>query len=104
MYLILERKNNHDLPTDSEKIVTRLVVYPNPVTANQFNLYFDLAQQTPISVKIYDMMGLLKHEQQLTTIGTGQQNQIINFNAPTGNYILNLYYGDHILRTILIKQ
>ncbi len=78
---------------DAEAIVTRLLVYPNPVTAGQFNLYFDLAQQTPITVRIFNLMGVQKYEQKLTTYGTGQQEQIIPFTAPAGNYILNLYYA-----------
>jgi uncharacterized protein len=104
MYLILTRKNDHLLPEDAQHIVSQLLVYPNPVTTGQFNLYFDLAQQTPITVKIYDLMGLQHYEQQLTTTGTGQQEQAINFNAPAGNYVLNLYYGSYVLRTILIKK
>lgn len=104
IYLILTRKNDHLLPQDAEHTVSQLLVYPNPVTTGQFNLYFDLAEQTPIRVKIYDLMGVQHYEQQLTTTGTGQQEQAINFTAPRGNYVLNLYYGSHVLRTILIKK
>jgi uncharacterized protein len=80
------------------------VVFPNPIVSDSFKLSFELAAQTPIAIKIYDLMGLLKHQQNLITSGTGQQEQSINFNAPKGNYILNLYYNDQVLRTILIKQ
>jgi uncharacterized protein len=104
MYLILTRKNDHLQLEDAQHIVSQLLVYPNPITTGQFNLYFDLAQQTPITVKIYDLMGVQYHEQQLTTTGTGQQEQAINFTAPAGNYVLNLYYGSYVLRTILIKK
>ena len=103
MYLILERPQERVFdPTQA--LVTKMVIYPNPVTANSFKLSFDLATQTPISIKIYDMMGLLKHQQQLTTQGTGLQEQMIDFNATTGNYILNLFYNDQVVKTILIKQ
>ena len=104
MYIILERKNDNLLPPNPDAIVTHLVVYPNPVTQGRFNLYFDLAEQTPITIKIFDLMGMLKHEQQLTTASVGQQEQSIGFTAPAGNYILNLYYGSQVLRTILIKK
>ena len=103
MYLILER-HKEETTNPSEAIVSKLLVYPNPVTTNSFKLSFDLAAQTPITIKIYDLSGLLKHKQKITTNGTGLQEQISDFNAPTGNYILNLYYNDHVLRTILIKK
>ncbi|WP_418262575.1 T9SS type A sorting domain-containing protein [Flavobacterium faecale] len=105
MYLILSRQNNQE-PTQQagEILVSKLVIYPNPVPTNSFKLSFDLAEQTPINIKIYDMMGLIKHQQNLTTTGTGLQEQNIDFNAPAGNYILNLYYNNQIVRTILIKQ
>ena len=103
MYLILQSPQVQTIdPTQA--LVSKLVVYPNPIPADHFKLSFELAAQTPIAIKIYDLMGLLKHQQNLITSGTGQQEQSINFNAPKGNYILNLYYNDQVLRTILIKQ
>ena len=104
MYLILERKTESSTDDPNQAIVSKMVVYPNPVTANSFKLNFDLKEQTPVNIKIYDMMGVLKHQQQLSTQGTGLQEQIIGFNANTGNYILNLYYNDQVIKTILIKQ
>lgn len=103
MYIILQSPQEQPLDP-SAAIVSKLVVYPNPIPADSFKLSFDLAEQTPISIKIYDLMGLLKYQQNLTTTGTGLQEQMIDFTAPTGNYILNLYYNDQVVRTILIKQ
>ena len=88
----------------NQAIVTKMVVYPNPIPSSSFKLSFELQEQTPIAIKIYDLTGLLQHEQNLSTHGTGLQEQMIDFNAPTGNYILNLYYNDQVLRTILIKK
>ena len=103
MYLILQSPQEVAIdPTQA--IVSKLVVFPNPVTNNSFKLSFELAAQTPINIKIYDLMGLLKHQQNLITSGTGQQEQSIHFNAQSGNYILNLYYNDQVVRTILIKK
>jgi uncharacterized protein len=103
MYLILQSPQEQSLDP-SAAIVSKLVVYPNPVTTNSFTLSFDLKEQTPITLKIYDLMGMPKHQQKLTTTGTGQQEQIIDFNAAAGNYILNLFYNDQVVRTILIKK
>ena len=103
MYLILERPQER-VYDPNQAIVSKMVVYPNPVTSNSFKLSFDLAAQTPITIKIYDMVGLLKHQQNLSITGTGLQEQIIDFAAPAGNYILNLFYNDQVARTILIKQ
>lgn len=104
MYIILKRQAEETIIDPTQAIVSKMVVYPNPVTADSFKLSFDLKEQTPISIKIYDLTGLLKHEQQLTTQGTGLQEQTIPFTAPTGNYILNLYYNNQVIRTILIKK
>jgi TPR repeat protein len=104
MYLILKIQEEETNIDPTQAIVSKMVVYPNPVTADSFKLSFDLKEQTPISIKIYDLTGLLKHEQNLNTSGTGLQEQMIPFIATTGNYILNLYYNDQVLRTILIKK
>ncbi|AWG22286.1 hypothetical protein FFWV33_12535 [Flavobacterium faecale] len=108
MYLILERKLNDEekepVANPANTIVSHLVVYPNPVTSNSFKLSYELTIPTEISIRIYDFMGLLKSTQKLTTTGTGLQEQIIPFNASAGNYILNLYYNDQVIKTILIKK
>jgi uncharacterized protein len=104
MYLILKRQLEETISDSTLAVVSKMVVYPNPIPSNSFKLSFDLKEQTPIVIKIYDLTGLLKHEQNLSTTGTGIQEQMIDFNAPTGNYILNLYYHDQVLRTILIKK
>ena len=104
MYLILKRQVQETITDPTQAIVSKMVVYPNPVTVDSFKLSFDLKEQTPISIKIYDLTGLLQHQQSLNTSGTGLQEQIIDFTATTGNYILNLYYNDQVLRTILIKK
>lgn len=104
MYLILKRHLEETSIDTTQAIVTKMVVYPNPIPSNIFKLSFDLQEQTPIAIKIYDMTGLLKHQQNLSTTSTGLQEQMIDFNAPTGNYILNLYYNDQVLQTILIKK
>lgn len=103
MYLILERPQDR-VVDPQEVLVSNMVVYPNPVKTSSFKLSFDLAAQTSLEIKIYDMTGLLKHQQNLITAGTGLQEQIIHFAAPAGNYILNLFYNDQVARTILIKQ
>ena len=102
MYLILQSPQEQSIPLAG--IVSKLLVYPNPVTTNSFRLSFDLKEQTPITLKIYDLMGMPKYQQKLTTTGTGTQEQIIDFNAKAGNYILNLFYNDQVIRTILIKK
>ena len=108
MYLILERKINPEENGEPElatqAIVSQLVVYPNPVTSTSFKLSFELATPTDISISIYDFTGFLVSTQKLTTSGTGLQEQTIPFVAPTGNYILNLYYNDQVIKTILIKK
>jgi uncharacterized protein len=104
MYLILKRHLEETSIDSTQAIVSKMVVYPNPIPSNNFKLSFELKEQTPIAIKIYDMTGLLKHEQNLSTTSTGLQEQMIDFNAPAGNYILNLYYNDQVLRTILIKK
>ena len=104
MYLILKRHIEESIINPTQAIVSKMVVFPNPIPSNSFKLSFDLQEQTPIAIKIYDLSGLLKHEQNLATNGTGLQEQMIDFKAPTGNYILNLYYNDQVLRTILIKK
>ena len=103
MYLILQSPQEQTQAA-AEILVSQLVVYPNPIPTNSFKLSFDLVEQTPISIKIYDMYGLLKHQQNLNTNGTGMQEQMIDFSAPAGHYILNLYYNNQVVRTILIKQ
>lgn len=108
MYLILERKISPEETQEPElatqAIVSQLVVYPNPVTSTSFKLSFELADQTDVSISIYDFTGFLVGTQKLTTTGTGTQEQIIPFTAPAGNYILNLYYNDQVIKTILIKK
>lgn len=104
MYLILKRQAEETIIDPTPAIVSKMLVYPNPVTADSFKLSFDLKEQTPISIKIYDLSGNLKHEQQLTTSGIGLQEQIIGFIAAANNYILNLHYNDQVIRTILIKK
>ncbi len=104
MYLILKRELPETVVDASTAIVSKMEVFPNPVTSNSFKLSFQLLEQTPIAIKIYDLSGMLKHQQNLYTTGTGLQEQMINFNANSGNYILNLYYNDQVLRTILIKK
>jgi len=70
MYLILQSPQVQTIdPTQA--LVSKLVVYPNPIPADHFKLSFELAAQTPIAIKIYDLMGLLKHQQNLITSGTG---------------------------------
>ena len=103
MYLILQSPQEQTQAA-AEILVSQLVVYPNPIPTNSFKLSFDLAEQTNITIKIYDMFGQLKHQQNLNTNGTGPQEQNIEFNASPGNYILNLYYNNQVVRTILIKQ
>ncbi|TDD98571.1 T9SS type A sorting domain-containing protein [Flavobacterium cellulosilyticum] len=108
MYIILERKISPEETGEPElttqAIVSQLVVYPNPVTSTSFKLSFELAAQTDISIGIYDFTGFLVSTQKLTTTSTGPQEQIIPFTAPAGNYILNLYYNDQVIKTILIKK
>jgi uncharacterized protein len=105
MYLILKRQLAETISDSTPAIVSKMLVYPNPIPSRSFELSFDLKEQTPIAINIYDMTGLLKHEQNLSTTSTGLQEQMIDFNAPAGNYILNLYYNnDQVLRTILIKK
>ncbi|MFM9826135.1 T9SS type A sorting domain-containing protein [Flavobacterium sp.] len=107
MYVILEHKINPDenKPDPAATgIVSHLVVYPNPVTTNSFKLSFELVEQTDIKIKIYDFTGFLVAKQQITTTSLGLQEQNIAFDAPTGNYILNLYYGNEVIKTILIKK
>jgi len=107
MYVILKRKitadENEPNPAANE-IVSQLVVYPNPVTSTSFKLSFELAEQTDISIRIYDFTGFLVAKQKLTTTTLGLQEQNIAFDAPLGNYILNLYYGNEVIKTILIKK
>jgi TPR repeat protein len=108
MYLILERKLNTEEDQEPElalhTVVSQLVVYPNPVTSSSFQLSFELATPTDISISVYDFTGFLVRTQKLTTSGTGLQEQTIPFVAPTGNYILNLCYNDQVIKTILIKK
>ncbi|MFH6991772.1 T9SS type A sorting domain-containing protein [Flavobacterium sp. FlaQc-48] len=108
MYIILQRKDEQTEASPAvaaqQAVVSHMVVYPNPVTAESFNLSFKLKEQTPIKVRIYDLNGILRFEQQLSTDNTELQEQTIPFSAPSGNYILNLYYNEQVLRTILIKK
>ena len=57
MYLILKRHTDDSISATAG-IVSKMVVYPNPVTNNSFKLSFVLKEQTPISIKIYDLTGL----------------------------------------------
>jgi TPR repeat protein len=108
MYIILQRKATSTEVTAAvpaeEAVVSHMVVYPNPITAESFKLSFKLKEQTPINIRIYDLNGLLKFQQQLSIDSSELQEQTIPFSAPAGNYILNLYYNDKVLRTILIKR
>lgn len=104
MYLILKRQRGEIISDTKQALVSKMVVYPNPVKEDNFKLSFDLAAKTPIYIKIYDLSGLLKYQQHLSITNTGLQQQIIPFAVPKGNYILNLYYKDQVLRTILIKK
>ncbi len=102
MFILLERKATQ---SDAQTaLVSKLTVFPNPVTAQNFKLSFELKEQTPIKIGIYDFTGLLVHQENITTHGLGLQEQIIPFTAQPGNYILNLYYGNQVIRTILIKK
>ncbi|MBP6411574.1 MAG: SEL1-like repeat protein [Pseudarcicella sp.] len=104
MYIILKRKADKTSTDTTHAIVSKVVIYPNPVASESFKLSFDLKEQTPIAIKIYDFSGNLKYEQNLNTSGIGLQEQMIPFRALKGNYILNLYYNNQVLRTILIKK
>lgn len=84
--------------------VSQAIVYPNPVTANSFNLSYELTEPTDIRVKIYSLNGSLVSEQNFKSTQTGPQRQNIQFDSPPGNYILNLYYGSEVIKTILIKK
>jgi uncharacterized protein len=101
MFLLLQRKATQN---DATAAVSNLTIFPNPVTTQDFKLSFELKEQTPISVAVYDFSGLLISKENITTTGIGLQEQNIPFTAQPGNYILNLYYGDQVIRTILIKK
>jgi hypothetical protein len=56
MYLILKRHIEESIINTTQAIVSKMVVYPNPIPSNSFKLSFDLKEQTPIAIKIYDPM------------------------------------------------
>ncbi|MFW0739913.1 T9SS type A sorting domain-containing protein [Flavobacterium sp. T12S277] len=99
MYLSLQR-NAPAADDQTQQILSQLIVYPNPVTSDSFNLSFELAEYTDISVDIYSFTGFLVNQQKLKTSDSGHQELAIPFNAPPGNYILNLKYGAKMIKTI----
>jgi uncharacterized protein len=102
MYIILERKK--DLNNVAIPIVSKLMVNPNPIFGNSFKLSFELKEKTEINAAIYDFAGIKISQQKITTTAKGPQEQTLSLNGPAGNYILNLYYGNEVIKTILIKK
>ncbi|CAI2768200.1 T9SS type A sorting domain-containing protein [Flavobacterium collinsii] len=103
IYVSLQRNASFE-DTGGKQIISQVIIYPNPVTANSFNLSYELTEPTDISIEIYSFTGFLVSEQKLKTIQEGLQQQNIQFNGPSGNYILNLHYGTKVIKTILIKK
>ncbi|NRS87714.1 TPR repeat protein [Flavobacterium sp. 7E] len=108
MYLILERKikanENQEIDETIPANVSKVVVYPNPITSNSFQLSYELTTPTEIIISIYDFNGLLKSSQKVSRTSSGIQEHLIPMNLPAGYYILNLNYNNQVIKTILIKK
>ncbi|WP_281309611.1 T9SS type A sorting domain-containing protein [Flavobacterium flavigenum] len=102
IFLILERKQAKNT-TEELEIVSKVVVYPNPFT-NSFELGFNLAKNADVTASIHSLTGRLLYTTQWNNLEKGPQIKQIVLNAPSGNYILRINYGNEVKTSILIKK
>lgn len=103
MYLILEKKQVQTTITPASKILSKVVVYPNPFSSS-FELSFDLTENTNVTASIYSMSGNKLFTTQWNNLEQGIQKKNISLDAPSGYYILRLNYEQQEKSSILIKQ
>lgn len=103
MYLILEKKQVENTFADASKIISKVMLYPNPFISS-FELSFDLTQTTTVTASIHNLSGTLLYTTQWKNMELGSQIKTISLDAPSGYYLLRLSYGQEIKTSILIKQ
>lgn len=102
MFLILEKKQVKST-TEEAGIISKVIVYPNPFTSS-FELGFNLAQNADVTASIHSFMGKLLFTTQWNNLEKGSQIKPISLNAPSGNYLLRITYGNEVKTSILIKK
>jgi len=65
---------------------TSFIVYPNP-SNGAITISYSLTPQGAITAKVYDLLGRIVHQEQLTF---NSKETGVNLNAPNGSYILEL--------------
>lgn len=103
MYLIVEKKQPRTIITEASKILSNVVVYPNPFYSS-FELSFDLAQNMDVTASIYSLSANLLSTTKWNNLEHGKQSKTISLNAPSGYYLLKLNYGQEVKISILIKK
>lgn len=102
MFLILEKKQVKTM-TQEVEIISKVIVYPNPF-ASSFELGFNLAQNADVNASIHSFTGKLLYTTQWNNLERGPQIKQISLNAPSGNYVLRIAYGNEVKTSILIKK
>ena len=83
-----------------------IIVSPNPVVDNSFNLYYKLDNYNQVSLRIYDMTGRLNLVKEINNSEIGINNQEVNVHGLSpGVYILHYILNNNIIDTVnlLIK-
>ncbi len=81
-----------------------LTVYPNPISEDSY-ISFELAQNSPCEISIYDTQGKLVYELLNETMPAGEHKVLLaGFSLETGAYICELKTGNSTQNIHLIKK
>jgi hypothetical protein len=79
-----------------------LVIYPNPAS-DEISLKFELTQNTPVTVNVYELSGKLVLQSIETGLGSGDQILQLNTqNLTRGTYLVKLVVGNEISTSKLV--
>ncbi|MGP8217547.1 MAG: T9SS type A sorting domain-containing protein [Bacteroidia bacterium] len=79
-------------------------IYPNPVI-NNTTLNYSADSPDPLSVKIFNPLGLAVNSYTFTNVQTGENNLEINTSSlPSGTYIMEMTNGTQVTSRRFIKQ
>lgn len=87
--------NNNRPHSQTDKILTNVKVYPNPV-AEQLNVSFHLSKEVVMTIKIMDFLGNEVGTLSNQRVGTGEQNASFNIGSRfnSGLYFLRFIAGN----------
>lgn len=99
----LQQKNNQKNNTKPQ-VPSSILIFPNPAN-NSFTVSFNLNEQSPATINIYDTKGSRVYSKSFEQLSQGKQNILIPiFNAQKGIYIIKVITNNKQETTAFIKE